>query len=450
MFTYRGVLRKMSLKTTLKEIESAGFSYIKVELEAQLRRPYDSDEGEYQTCNDCDGEGNNTCDDCDGEGYNEVELTRPDGSTSDVTEEVTCDECNGGGNHECSECEGSGEVYRESDGDDFGNVEYCQRYIEDQISPEAKASIIYGRFYNDGSVDSEYTFTIHAKDAHFLPEIVNSFNKLAEAVGNGMDVDGAGMHIAVLPTESNGVYPVRNFALDDTKLTNFRTEVTKLLPALFIAATSGNFTRALNYRHPKIDFDKYSAIHIVDGRCLEYRLFETCYQRPDAIFEYLETIARTLEYYKDPSKKVTNIGKEFVFYDREGIKGFTSTPDQVRIIKKQLKMVVGKGVTLKSFMKTREIDLSVQTRSKEFGKKLIRAKALYQDAKRDYEYRIAQPLSSHEQERWREHREYGYFENSPTREEQIAYIRGISKVGTEEEFVNRNVLSMRLAASVSC
>jgi len=440
----------MSLKQTVKEIEEAGFSYIKVELEAQLRRPYDSEDGEYQTCEDCDGEGSHACEDCDSEGYIEVELTRPDGSTSDVTEEITCDECSGSGNHECSECEGSGEVYRESSGDDFGSVEHCQEFIESHISPEAKAAIIYGRFYNDGSVDSEYTFTIHAKDAHFLPEIVDSFNALAKEVGNGMDVDGAGMHIAVLPTESNGTYPVRNFALDDTKLTNFRTEVTKLLPALFIAATSGNFTRALNYRHPKIDFDKYSAIHIVDGRCLEFRLFETCYQRPEAIFEYLETIARTLEYYKDPTKKVEAMGKEFVFYDREGIRGFTATPDQVRIIKKQLKMVVGKGVTLKSFTKTRELDLSVQSRNKDFSKKLARAKALYQDAKRDYEYRVSQPMSERERRAYRENQDYGYFNSEWNEEQKIAYIKGLSEVGTEEQFVNRNVLSMRLAASVSC
>jgi len=311
----------MSVKSTVEAIKDAGFGYVKVELEAQLRRPYDSDEGEYEDCPDCD-DGYVDCDECNGDGYVEVELTRPDGSTSDMTEEVTCDDCYGDGHHDCSNCEGSGEVYVEGNGDDFGSVDYCEDFIMEQLSDEAKSALIYKRFYNDGSVDSEFTFTISVDKVKVLPEIIDSFNKLAAAVGNGMDVDGAGMHVAVLPHESNGRYPVpSSFDMPADKLQNFTTEVTKLLPALFIAATSGNFTRGLNYRHPKIERDKYSAIHIVGGRCFEYRLFETCYQRPEAIFEYLQTIARTLEYYKDPTKKVEVQGKEFVFYDREGIKG---------------------------------------------------------------------------------------------------------------------------------
>lgn len=442
----------MSVKSTVEAIKDAGFGYIKVELEAQLRRPYEDNDGEYVTCSDCDGDGHHQCEECDGEGYNEVELTRPDGSQSDITEEITCDDCYGDGHIDCNECDGSGEVYEEygSEGD-FGNVEQCQEFILDNISKEAKDALIYGRFYNDGSVDSEYTFTIPVEKVNLLPEFVDSFNKLAEAVGNGMDVDGAGMHIAVLPHESNGRYPVpSSFEMPSDKLQNFTTEVTKLLPALFLAATSGNFTRALNYRNPKIESDKYSAIHIVNRRALEYRLFETCYQRPEAIFEYLATIARTLEYYKDPSKKVEVQGKEYVFYDREGIKGFTSTPDQVRIIKKQLKMVIGKGVTLKSFAKARELDLSVQSRNKDYSKKLSRTRKLYKEAVADFKHRVSVPPTEYEREQIRDNERYGYFEDSDwTMEKKIAYIRRLSDPGTEEQFINRNVLNMRLATAIA-
>lgn len=442
----------MSLKSTVQAIKDAGFGYVKVELEAQLGRPYENDEGDYVTCGECDGEGHNHCQTCDGEGYNELELTRPDGSTSDVTEEVTCDDCYGDGHTDCSECEGSGEVYQEygSEGE-FGSVQVCEDFILDNISAEAKEALIYGRFYNDGSVDSEYTLTIPVEKVNVLPEFINSFNKLAEAVGNGMDVDGAGMHIAVLPTESNGRYPVpRTVELNPEGLQNFTTEVTKLLPALFIAAASGNFTRALNYRNPKIERDKYSAIHVVNGRCLEYRLFETCYQRPEAVFEFLETISRTLEYYKDPSKKVEVQGKEFAFYDREGLKGFTSTPDQVRIIKKQLKMVIGKGVTLKSFAQARELDLSVQTRSKDYSKKLSRTRKMYKEALADFQHRVSRPLTYYEQNRLRDYESYGYYEcRDWTMEKKIEHVRGISDPGTEEQFINQNILNMRVATAIS-
>ena len=442
----------MSLKSTIQAIKDAGFGYVKVELEAQLERPdYDND-GEYVTCHECDGGGYHGCEECSGEGYREVELTRPDGSTSDLTEEVTCDGCYGEGTRECSECEGSGEVYNEySSDDEFGSVDYCDEFIQEQLSAEAKQALLYGRFYNDGSVDSEYTFTIPVEKINVLPEFINSFNKLAEAVGNGMNVDGAGMHIAVLPTASNGRYPVPiAIELDPAGLRNFTTEVTKLLPALFIAATSGNFTRALNYRNPQIERDKYSAIHVVDGRCLEYRLFETCYQRPEAVFEFLETIARTLEYYKDYSKKVEVQGKEFVFYDREGLQGFTSTPDQVRIIKKQLKMVIGKGVTLKEFTKTRELDLSVQNSNKEFNKRLSRTRKMYKEAVADFKHRVSRPLTQYEQERMRDYENYGYYRDGDwTMEKKTAHVRGISNPGTEEQFINRNIVNMRMAAAIA-
>lgn len=442
----------MSVKSTVQAIKDAGFGYVKVELEAQLDRPYDNDEGEYVTCGECYGDGHHSCDTCDGEGYTEVELTRPDGSTSDITEEITCDDCYGDGHIDCSECEGSGEVYEEYDSDgEFGSVQVCEDFIMDNISKEAKEALIYGRFYNDGSVDSEYTFTIPVEKVNVLPEFINSFNKLAEAVGNGMDVDGAGMHIAVLPTESNGRYPVPStVGLNPEGLQNFTTEVTKLLPALFIAATSGNFTRDLNYRNPKIERDKYSAIHVVNGRCLEFRLFETCYQRPEAVFEFLETISRTLEYYKDPSKKVEVQGKEFVFYDREGLRGFTSTPDQVRIIKKQLKMVIGKNVTLKSFAQARELDLSVQTRNKDFAKRLSRTRKMYKEALADFQHRVSRPLTSYEREQLRDNEDYGYYEGRDwTMEQKIAYVRSISDPGTEEQFINRNILNMRMATAIS-
>ena len=160
----------MSVKSAVQAIKDAGFGYIKVELEAQLGRPCYRDEGEYVTYNECDGDGHHECEECSGEGYHEVELTRPDGSVSDLTDEVTCNACYGEGNRECSMCEGTGEVYEEYSSDsEFGSVDYCDEFIQEQLSAEAKQALIYGRFYNDGSVDSEYTFTIPVEKINVLP-----------------------------------------------------------------------------------------------------------------------------------------------------------------------------------------------------------------------------------------------------------------------------------------
>lgn len=432
----------MSLKSTIKAIEKSGFGYIKVELEAQLNRGAGDDyDDDYDTCSDCDGDGYATCDDCSGNGY----LTLDSSTAGD-----TCLSCMGSGNQTCSDCDGDGEISHNSESGDYSDEGVCQQFILDSLSTEAKKAIVYGEFYNDGSVDSEYTFTIKTSDAIYLPEFIESFTKLAKAVDNGMDIDGAGMHIAVIPAESNGIYPVRTtIQFDNEKIGNFTNEVTKLLPALFLAATSGNFTRGLNYRIPKICDDKYSAIHVIRNNTLEYRLFETCYQRPDTIFDYLETIARTLEYFDDPSKKVPVQGKEYVFYDREGIKGFTSTPDQVGIIKKQLKMVIGKGITLKSFQESRELDLSVSKLRKDFNKKLTRTKVLYKEAVKSYESRISQPLTDYEVETLEHYSNRDYFNSETTEEDKIAYLRGISKVGTESSFLERNILNMRLSTKIS-
>lgn len=435
------------LNKIIQDIKSAGFGYIKVELEAELNRPDEYyDEGEYVDCVDCDS-GELTCETCDGHGY--TTISREDGTKTTETEEVECGDCAGSGYLACDECDGSGEIYieNESEADGLGDTENCKEFILDNISQEAKDALIFSHFYNDGSVDSEFTFTIPVEKIGVLPEFVDSFNKLAEAIGNGMDVDGAGMHIAVLPTESEGRYPVRSFNLDAEKLNNFRIEVTKLLPALFLAATSGNFTRELYFRMPKISDDKYSAIHVLRG-CFEYRLFETCYQAPETIFEYLGTIAKTLEYYKDPTKKVASMGKEYPFYDREGIAGFTTTPEQVSILKKQLRMVLPDDITIKNFTQKRDIKLLVTEARKKHSKAISRAKVMYKEAMQSFEVAVARPLTDYEKETIADRDSYGYWATATTMKEKIGSIRGVRFPGDEETFIRNNLLDMRTASTV--
>lgn len=436
----------MSVKTVVRDIKSAGFGYIKVELEANLDR---TDEDEYETCYECDGDGRTNCDECDGAGWIEEAVLREDGTETDETHEVACEECDGNGDITCSNCDGDGEVYSEYGG--FDSEDRCYEFIMDSLSTEARKAIIFGKFYNDGSVDSEFTFTIAVEDAKYLPEIVDSFNKLAEHIGNGMDVDGAGMHIAVLPTESNGSYPVYNFTMPYENLSNFQEQVTKLLPALFLAATSGNFTREFYYREPKISDDKYSAIHIVNSSCLEFRLFETCYQRPVAIFEYLETIARCLEYYKDPSKKVKTIGKTFEFYDREGIKGLTYTPEQVEVIKKQIKLVIGKNTTVKSFAEKREISLSVGERRKALNNRIKRIRKMYEEKVTDYEFRMSLPLTDEEKQTIREQEIYNNRFYTSGQDERIGWVRNLRNPGSLESFISKALTDgMQASKRIAC
>lgn len=436
----------MNIELIKKDIKDAGFGFIKVELEAELGRG--GEDSRYEHCEDCDGRGNTDCEQCEGHGTLTSELRTTSGRLLDETEEIECDECYGSGEQECGYCYGEGEVEREST--DFGDEDDCGRFILENVSKEAADALNYSEFYDDGSVDSEFTFTLPIEKAHLLPEFINAFSKLADAIGNEIEVEGAGMHISVLMQETNGVYPANHVDLNSRKVENFKNEVTKLLPALFIAACSGNFTRELGYRHPKVDWDKYSAINIF-GSGFEYRVFETCYQRPEAIFEFLGTIARTLEYYKDTSKKVEALGKEYAWYSSYGLEGMMKTPDQVRILKNQLKHVTPKGLTVKKLTDNREIKLSVMEATKGYGKAVSRAKAMYKEHVKAYDARIKAPLTDRERASYQELQDYGYFGSDWTEEQKIARVRGISKPSQDEsQFVNRNVAGASLAASVMC
>lgn len=424
----------LKLDKIIGEIKDAGFGYLKVELEGHLSRG-DGDQ-EYEDCRDCDGRGLHDHEDCDGGGVITQEAYSSSGRALGVEVEVECYDCNGEGVITCNECSGEGEVYAERS--NYSSVSACESFIMDYVSTEAKNSLNYHSFYYDGSVDSEMTFTLPVEKAEYVIEFINAFSALADEIGNGLDVDGAGMHIAAMLDSTDGRYPVgTNWPA--ANIENFKDNVELLLPALFIGACSGNFTRPLGYRNPKIDFDKYSAIHITRAGAIEYRLFETCYQRPEAFFEYLGMIAKTLEYYKDPSKKVERQGEEFVFYDEQGVEGILATPDNIRNIKKQLKLIKPDGMTLKSLQENREIKLSVTEANKKYKKTVKRVKALFKDHVKHYENTLNRPLEPYESIDY-ERRELvnAWPEPGMSEKDKIAYIRGIQKPD-EEQFIRRNI-----------
>lgn len=184
----------------------------------------------------------------------------------------------------------------------------------------------FARFYNDGSVDSELTFTITLDDeanVFYLPHITEVFRDLGNETGGHFDVSGAGMHTALL-FSSDASYPhseddnsadYNSHRLDETMLRNYKRSVTQLLPALYLLATSNEESRALHYRIPRVSVDwnsdyehwghetKYSAITYRDG-AIEYRIFDTCYDHPETTLDNIVVIANTMKYmsktYKSP------------------------------------------------------------------------------------------------------------------------------------------------------
>jgi hypothetical protein len=239
---------------------------------------------------------------------------------------------------------------------DYGDAN-CEDIIMQNLSREARKAIVYSEFYNDHSVDSEFTFTMAIMDLPYCLEVIKAFKKLSEVIGNGLDANGAGMHITLMETSDYGDLS----QLPNRNLSNFSKEVTKLLPALFIAACSSNQTRELHFREPRISDDiKYSAIYTHNRTCLEYRIFETCYDRPESLYDFVGTISKTLDYYIFSQHKVEAQQQTYTFIDQKGVDGFLATPEQVKVIQKTFKFVKPDGVSKKSFLHTRGIKISLR------------------------------------------------------------------------------------------
>lgn len=369
---------KAALAEAVNQIKAAGFSHIKAELEGDIGR-----DGERE-CEDCNGEGNYRCENCDSNGYVYTE----DNNGNEYENE--CAECSGDGYRDCEVCEGSGNA------GNFRDEEFCEQFMlnwVEQNNPEAARRLTFGRFYEDGSVDSEFTFTVKIEDVEDVLVWINAFKALASECGSdGIDVSGAGMHISILPATSNGSYPCHD-VLPRENIRNFTTEMRKLLPALFFCASADHRSRDLGYRHASIGEDKYNAISTHDDTCLEYRVFETCYDKPEAFYDYVKVIANSLKFYIDPSLKVSALGKKFGFTDGDELARFYDTPEQLRILNATVKHLKPKDKTFKKMKEERGVHYTIKTLSQKNKQRLAQLREDYREYRRNWLEARARPLT---------------------------------------------------------
>ncbi len=401
-------MSKTSFEKAKDFIEKAGFSHIKIEMEADLGR----EDSDYE-CDECYGDGRIDCSECEGSGC--VDAERPNGSSV----EVECDECYGDGRVDCSECEGSGECIS----GECWDTNKCEEWIKEHVSQGARDALTFSRFYYDGSVDSEMTLTIPVKNAEYLVEYLEAFKALSDEIGNGLETGGAGLHICVIPTESNGYYPSRHILPSD-KFNNFKSEVTKLLPALYMLASPNGISRPLGYRRPQIEaHEKYSAVNGCGQRSLEYRIFETCYHKPEMVKEYVEIIAKTLRFYHDPTLKVKKLGMEFHLSDGENrTDRFFQSPEAIKILRTQLQYLKPEGKTVAQLMAERKVPNITQLKKKLSSKRAELRKKWYADKKR-IETIKKQPLTPQQEEYKQKLLRYNY--SNYTEEQAELVARGI-------------------------
>ncbi len=255
----------------------SGFKYLKVELEAQVE-PVDYG-GSCEYCN----QGRDDCADCEGTGEDDE---RP---------EAECLSCSSRGYFDCPECSGG---YSESDWNEYCD-DFATRFREGLN--EIDQHFRFLKIYHDSSVDTECTFTLRVDYLDELPKIVQVFKQTCLEFGSCM-TENAGLHITLL----EGYRYPRTRKLNQAKLARYKTQVSKLLLGLVYLGSEGEHTRGFGFRDMRISArDKYSAVFTHNDTCLEYRLFDTCYNEPEHILKYLALIVKTLKYYTaDPQKAI--------------------------------------------------------------------------------------------------------------------------------------------------
>lgn len=304
--------KRQAVLTAVEEMKAAGVSGIKLELEASTGR---TSMGRPDSCGDCDEDYEIRCETCDSSGA----LTCPvcDGDNDD------CEDCDDYGEVQCQDCDGRGytdcECQNEPDRVDWTSETQCLRWILNRVAEKTNTTVNgdvndysmnnpfdwmrYAKFYNDGSVDSEITFTVkldNPENIFYVQSVVETFKELGYAIGERFVTTGAGMHTAVL-FSPDASYPSTG-NIDVEKRRNFTKAMHQLLPALYFLSSPDGTTRSLSYRMPQIgrsgDVPKYSAIYIVGG-AFEYRSFDTCYDSPETVFDNIVVIANTLKYYSE-------------------------------------------------------------------------------------------------------------------------------------------------------
>jgi len=330
---------------------------VKLEMEAQFDRP----QGRDSDCYECEGTGFTYCMDCDDGSIDHDHYDCPEGCD---TGRDTCPTCDGDYRQDCGECEGAGE--QDEDTPDWSDPVVCEDFIKDAVPRSAREAIKYIKFYRDGSVDSECTVTVPIAKAAVLVHFIEAWVKLGQAIGNGMNIDRAGMHISILNDPDCFYTPGSNRdhnRLDRDMMKNFSLAMTPLLPALFFLASPSQQSRGLEYRTPRISGQKssvYPAICHHDYTTIEYRVFETCYDNPLMLVDFLITIAKTLQFYKpeatDTSMKLGELG----FKDGRGLDRFYYTTKHLTALDKGLKWLKPDYKTIEQLKKERNFELNRQ------------------------------------------------------------------------------------------
>lgn len=285
-------------------------------------------------------------------------------------------------------------------------TETCYDFLMERLSNlglsdgnDPKPPLVFGYVYNDGSVDTEFTFTLlldDSKNILLLPRVIEIWNTMCKKAGGTVDVRGAGMHMAWL-NDKSGHYPSAISQTNLSRFRNFRRSMQLLVPALYFLATHNDTSRGLEWRRPAIECSnvshgsgKANAIHYKDG-ALEFRVFDTCYYNPDAILDNVCVMANSLKYWVTPYvnpglDKITEI-VHFGTDNSRRLARFYQTTTQYDLLEAGLNILKPSYRTIEELKAERKFDLKRPDEKFSDAEILADANSRYEEYKDRHEYR---------------------------------------------------------------
>lgn len=245
----------------------------------------------------------------------------------------------------------------------------------------------YAQFYNDGSVDSELTFTLsleNSKDILKLPDIVEAWNKfmgmVVDDVEESAEIDGSGMHMAWIND------PTCNYNSHDrpnskrmAQFKNFRKSMQLLLPAMYFLASADDTARGLDYRKPQVEcgdedstrrarsfYDRFKYSAISYRNCaLEFRAFDVCYNKPEQILDNVVVMKNCLRYWRNNFKSsgLERIAKRITFGNdsSQKLERFYCTTQHIDLLNAGLRKLKPSYISIKQAKEQRGFKTSKRT-----------------------------------------------------------------------------------------
>lgn len=355
-----------------------GLTGVKIELEALFNRrdiPIP-----YVECERCEGDGHYDHASCNGDG---------------------CDGCNFNGYMNCYKCRWQRTDWR--------NEDFCHQWILRELAKSGsglakydrgtrkyveQAPLVYSDFMYDISVDSELTATIsleNPQNIFLLPKLIEVWNKLGEAIGHGVNVQNAGMHMSLI-NDPECYYPSRQVADERSRqFSNFEKSMRLLLPALFFLGSTDEHSRSTHFREPQVSEDKFSAIHYYGG-ALEFRVFETCYDKPEQVLNNFVVMRNCIRFwtneYRSPQLEKISPNLAFGNDNGETISRFYTTNKHIDILNAGLRKIKPIYLTLKELKAQRNFTVSKNSLNKQLTKKRKEAEISYKEYASRFDWRL--------------------------------------------------------------